>query len=141
MLKSARIAVSILPGKTVLAKCGARLPFFLRTRATARLFSAIASRCRTLPITLDTNLGMGQGLHVNVLSSRTDLIFGAPHLFNGERSSLQLASVLMRQSDCFLDVGSNVGIYIFYMRSKSRDAKPIYFFEPDPDLFARLIDN
>jgi hypothetical protein len=72
---------------------------------------------------------------VKISSSKSALLFGAPHLFIGERSSLDLAAALLKYADCFIDVGSNIGLYIFYLRCRDGCLKPIYFFEADPDLF------
>ena len=112
-----------------------------RTSLMARFLSAVAARCTCLPADLDTNLGIDQRLRVKISSSKLALLFGAPHLFVGERSSLDLAAALMRYSNCFVDVGSNIGLYIFYLRCRDVSLKPIYFFEADPNLFLSLKKN
>jgi FkbM family methyltransferase len=69
------------------------------------------------------------------------LLFDAPRFFVGERSSLDLAAALLQYCSCLIDVGSNMGLYIFYLRGRDLSTKPIYFFEPDPALFSRLASN
>ncbi len=139
--KVGRRIISWLPAKCSIAKGGATLSPSFRTLLTARFLSAVAARCACLPADLDTNLGIDQRLRVKISSSKSALLFGAPHLFVGERSSLDLASALLKYSDCFIDVGSNIGLYIFYLRCRDLSAKPIYYFEADPDLFSSLKAN
>jgi hypothetical protein len=133
--KLAGHVISSLPGKVAITKHGARLPPFLRNTLTVQFLSAVAARCPAMPADLDTNLGIHPRLHVGVSSSKASLLFGAPRLFIGERSSLELALALFRYSGCFLDVGSNIGLFVFYLRCRSVGSKPIYFFEPDPTLY------
>jgi FkbM family methyltransferase len=136
-----RQIISWLPAKCALAKGGATLSPSLRTALTARFLSAVAARCACLPADLDTNLGIDQRLRVKISTSKSALLFGAPHLFIGERSSLDLAATLVKYADCFIDVGANIGLYIFYLRCRDGYLKPIYFFEADPDLFSGLKEN
>jgi FkbM family methyltransferase len=107
---------------------------------TVRFLSAVATRAGR-PVDLDTNLGVDRRLRLRIASSKPSLVFGKPQLFLGERSSLDLALTLVRKSMCFLDVGAHVGLYVFYLRSRDISSRPIYFFEPDPMLFARLQEN
>jgi hypothetical protein len=41
-------------------------------------------------------------MRVKISSSKSALLFGAPHLFIGERSSLGLAAALLKYADCFV---------------------------------------
>jgi FkbM family methyltransferase len=141
MRKLARCIIYLVPGKLLITKLGARLPPFLRTALTAKFFSVVAALCAKVPADLDTNLGIKSKLHVTVASLKASLVFGSPRLFVGERSSLELVLSLFQYSDCFLDVGSNIGLFVFYLRCRSLSSKPIYFFEPDPVLFSRLENN
>src|SRR5262249_19731297 len=113
-----RQIISWLPAKCAIAKGGATLSPSLRTSLMARFLSAVAARCACLPADLDTNLGIDQRLRVKISSSKSALLFGAPHLFISERSSLDLAAALLRCS--FIDVGSNIELCIFYLRSVMR---------------------
>ena len=134
----ARNVISLVPSRTAIIKAGASLPPLLRNGLVLRLLSAIAMRCNNLPAGFNTNLGIRRKLHVEIPSSKLALLFGKPSLFTEERSSLDLALALFRHASCFIDVGSNVGLYIFYLRCRDRSDKPIYFFEPDPRLFEQL---
>jgi FkbM family methyltransferase len=135
-----RQIVSWLPAKCLVAKRGATLSPSLRTSLSTRFFSAVAARA-ALPANLDTNLGIDKRLRVKISSSKAALLFGAPHLFVGERSTLDLAGALLEHSSCFMDVGSNIGFYVFYLRFRHQSDKPIYYFEPDPALFSHLNSN
>jgi FkbM family methyltransferase len=136
----ARYLVSLLPGKDAIIKGGALLPPSLRSVMTVKFLSAVAA-CVSRSVDLDTNLGIDRRLHLRISSSKPSLVFGKPQLFLGERSSLDLALMLFQKCECFLDVGANVGMYVFYLRSHDMSSRPIYFFEPDPTLFARLQQN
>ena len=52
-------------------------------------------------------------------------------------NELLLLKYLVKQDDVFLDVGSNIGQYIF-MATKVLQGKNIYAFEPNPVLYKRL---
>jgi FkbM family methyltransferase len=133
----AQYVISV-PSRAAIIKTGALLPPSLRNGLVLRLLSAFATRCNDLPASLNTNLGIRRNLRVKISSSELTLLFGKPTLFIGERSSLDLTLALFRHTSCFIDVGSNIGIYIFYLRCRDRSDKPIYFFESDPSLFEQL---
>jgi FkbM family methyltransferase len=133
--------ISLMPGQLAIIKSGATLTPAFRNRLTVRFLSALAGRCKGLPADLDTNLGIDRRLNVKISSSNSSLLFGSPRLLVGERSSLELALALFRHSGCFLDIGANNGLYVFYLCSHDISQKPIYFFEPDPDLYSRLASN
>jgi FkbM family methyltransferase len=141
LLQFVKQSLYLLPLKTTIVKGGATARPPLRSKLTARFLSAVAARCKDLPFQLDTNLGIDQKLRIRLSSSKSDLLFGSPKLFIGERASLDLALALSKHCDCFLDVGANIGLYIFYLRCKGLGSKPIYFFEPDPHLFSSLTSN
>jgi FkbM family methyltransferase len=136
----ARYLVSILPNKNAIMRAGASLPPSLRSMITMKFLSAVAARAGPA-VDLDTNLGIDRRLRFRISTAKPSLMFGKPRLFLGERSSLDLALALVRKSKCFLDVGANIGLYVFYLRFRDIDPKPIYFFEPDPTLFAQLQEN
>jgi hypothetical protein len=123
----ARYVISLVPSRAAIIKTGALLPPSLRNGLVLRLLSAFATRCNDLPASLNTNLGIRRNLRVKISSCELTLLFGKPPLLIGERSSLYLALALFRHTSCFIDVGSNVGIYIFYLRCRDRSDKPIYF--------------
>jgi FkbM family methyltransferase len=134
-------AVSLVPAKETILISGAMLPPQFRTMLLFRFFSALAARCSPLPSEFVTNLGIDKRLRVHVFSADLGAAFGAPRLNIGERSSLDLALAFFQHSDCFVDVGSYIGVFVFYLRSRADGSKPIYFFEPDPSLFERIKSN
>lgn len=133
--------LSSLPLKAAIVRNAAHLPPALRSKLGVRLLRVVAASCSSLPAELRTNLGISSNLSVTVASSKAELIFGAPKLHVAERASLELALQLFNYSDCFLDVGANIGLFLFYLRCNAGSKKPIYFFEPDPDLFSALKSN
>ena len=134
----AEYVTSLAPSKAAIIKTGALFPPALRNGLVLRLLSSVATRCNDLPAMLTTNLGIRPKLRVEISSSKLPLLFGKPSLFIGERASLDLALTLFRHSSCFIDVGSDNGLYVFYLRCRARSNKPIYFFESDPNLFEQL---
>jgi len=134
----AEYVTSLAPSKAAIIKTGALFPPALRNGLVLRLLSSVATRCNDLPAMLTTNLGIRPKLRVEISSSKLPLLFGKPSLFIGERASLDLALALFRHSSCFIDVGSDNGLYVFYLRCRARSNKPIYFFESDPTLFEQL---
>src|SRR5262249_38141254 len=88
----------------------------------------------------ESNLGIDRRLRCRFRSQNYWALFGAPHLWVGERSTLKLCHALSNSSDCFVDIGAHAGIFVFFVGVKAPQ-KPIYFFEPDPDLFSDLQSN
>jgi FkbM family methyltransferase len=146
VLKSAaRHLIAFLPWKGAILRRGASLPPVLRSAASVKFLSEIAN-ATGVSVDLDSNLGIDRALRGRIASSKPDLAFGKPKLLIGERSSLDLTRALLQHCECFLDVGSNIGLYVFYLRFSKNScgrfgSKPIYFFEPDPTLFEQLEDN
>jgi FkbM family methyltransferase len=68
-------------------------------------------------------------------------LYGKPELYLGERASLELAARLSRSCDAFVDIGAHLGYFTFFVSARAGSNLPIYFFEPDPLLFARLDRN
>lgn len=134
-------ALSCLPLKAELLKKGALAPPQYRTSLSYKFFTALATRTQNLPDEFETNLGIAAPLRVRIGSRKIEWIFGAPRFWVSERSSLDLALVLFRDSDCFVDIGSNAGIFLFYLHCNDCSGKPMYYFEPDPSLFVNLEQN
>jgi len=139
--KLRRAVIRLLPAKKAILKRGALLRPRFRRKVLFRIFSAMADSCPDLPSGFLTNLGIDKRLRIHVSSADLTAVFGAPRFNIAERSSLELALALFRESDCFVDVGSYLGLYVFYLRARSRNPKPIYFFEPDPVHFRRIQVN
>jgi len=129
----------VLPGMHMLVRIGAQLPPKLKSRFLVRLFGAIQNSLNSDDPVM-TNLGIQSTLRVRVPSNTPSFIlFGTPMQYRGERGPLHLALALCTYSRVFLDIGANLGYYIFFLRG-NRAKIPIHFFEPNPELYT-LIDN
>lgn len=134
-------ALESLPAASYLLWLGGQLPPALRSRSSARFLAALARRHCDGDRLVPTNYGIARGLQCFVPSSHFHARFGKPAFYTGERGALELASVLCRSSDAFLDVGAHLGFFTFYVRTTGSATIPIHFFEPDPDLFRLLERN
>jgi FkbM family methyltransferase len=103
--------------------------------------SAVARRVTRLTETAPTNLGMARGWDVRVPASHLVARFGTPSMYVGERGALHLAAAFTRDADAFVDIGAHVGYFSFFVRHVLPDAPPVYFVEPDPELFSALEEN
>lgn len=128
-----------VPAKTRLLDAGARLPPGLKLRLVARALGALA-RQTSCDGEIVTNLGMSRRYRVRLARSESaTLLFGRPDHYSGERGPLRLAAALAPRCAAFLDVGANLGYFVFHVRAHA--PTPIYFFEPDPALYNRLAAN
>jgi FkbM family methyltransferase len=137
----AKSLVDALPGKEAISKWGALFPLPLRSYLSYRFFSAVARRTLN-QMHLKTNMGISQN-YVCDLSSQNHhvALFGKPEYYWGERGALMLSEYLTKYSDAFVDIGAHIGYFTFYIREKIEADKPVYFFEPDPDLFDLVYKN
>jgi len=132
--------IGAVPFRPALLRTAARIPPPLRSRPSYRVLAAMARRtpdCRQL----GTNLGIATRLRCVVPIEHPVAIFGKPAFYSGERGALELARRLADRSDAFVDVGAHLGYFTFYVRALASRSVPIHYFEPDPDLFARLEQN
>jgi FkbM family methyltransferase len=127
------------PTKTIVT-LGALLPSSIKSYVSYRFFSAIARRISTVE-NIVTNMGISSKCSYKFPSSYHLALFGKPSLYMGERGALDLCAYLGQRSDAFVDIGANIGYFTFLMREKLENHKPIYFFEPDPDLFNLILHN
>lgn len=130
-----------IPAQDYWLDLGARMPPALRTRSSLRLLSAMARRQTSNDDLVTTNLGISPSLKIRVRPSHLHARFGKPSLYDGERGALELACALAPQSDAFLDIGAHIGFFTWCVRTLASPSVPIYFFEPDPDLFKLLQAN
>lgn len=121
----------------------ARAPIARKTEFRCRVLSAIARQQTQKESLVETNLGISDTIRALVPVGKNDLIYGRPQHNVSERGTLELALVLSKQSDAFLDVGANEGIFAFSVGTEpGRPAgASVHFFEPDVDLFNRVSDN
>lgn len=118
----------------------AALPVTLKTRTLFRLASLLSEQCPKNTY-VRTNLGICD--NYNFLFSNENnslLLFGKPEYNVSERGALLLARELTKLSACFVDVGAHKGYYTFYVHA-SNTSKPIFYFEPHPELFEQLEQN
>ncbi|WP_424099163.1 FkbM family methyltransferase [Moorena producens] len=135
-----KTAINIFPGKSIILKWGALCPVLLRNYLSYRFFHAIARRVPKT-INLLTNMGISHSCLYKIPSNYNHVaIFGKPEYYLGERGALKLSECLTQYSDAFVDIGAHIGYFTFYVREKMALDKPIFFFEPDPNLF-NLIDK
>jgi len=138
--KSLRGMLKALPFKAQFISAEARFPPALKTRTMLRLTSILAE-FSSKEITVHTNLGIASRYDL-VFPSHDDavILFGRPDHYISERGALLLSRELTKRSSAFIDIGSHKGYYIFYVHEGNRD-KPIYFFEPHPQLFNNIEQN
>jgi FkbM family methyltransferase len=129
-----------IPLKSQIIATGALLPPLLKTRAMLRLLSVIAEFCPK-EMVIGTNLGISTSYNLSFSNGDDSLLlFGRPAHYLGERGALLLARELTKRSRAFIDIGSHKGYYVFYVQDQN-PKKPIFFFEPHPQLFEHLDQN
>ena len=120
----------------------AQLPRWMRSFVSYRFFSLIARRVDAEhPRLVSTNLGMNARYQCLIPHYNHIALYGKPNLYDGERGALYLASSLLKSADVFVDVGSHIGYFLFFLRDGVPDHTPIYFLEPDPELFESIEGN
>jgi len=115
----------------------------MKTRSFQRLISSIADRSGNMPKLVETNFSIADELRLLAPSTKNGLLYGKPGHYLSERATLDLAKLLSRQSDAFIDIGANEGLFTFFVAAAlgpSRQSS-IHAFEPDPFLFDRLTGN
>jgi FkbM family methyltransferase len=127
-------AIRVLPWKQQIIDWGAMLPLSLRSYVSYRLLSAVANRTIASGF-LRTNMGINENYNCLIPHSNQLVLFGKPTLYTGERGPLELAAILSRTADAFVDIGAHIGYFTFYVRTRLDASKPIYFFEPDSELY------
>jgi len=58
-----------------------------------------------------------------------------------EEKTLELIRSLLREGDCFIDVGSHIGLYSLEAAKITGDLGKVFAFEPNPKTFTRLLIN
>jgi FkbM family methyltransferase len=129
-----------IPQQKKLIAMGAALPPSLRSSASMRLFSFYVTQPGVSGL-IQTNMGISKSYKCLLPYTHSMELFGKPEFYKGERAPLKLAALLSQSSDAFVDIGSHVGYYVFYLRNQLTSARPIYYFEPDPDLYSLIERN
>ncbi len=137
---AALIAAS--PVGAALVRRGALAPAAWKTPLVSRALSAIA-KCRPQSGEVETNLGIEGSLKFLAPAGKHHLVYGRPQHIRAEAATLDLARLLARQSQAFIDVGANEGLFAFYVASDTPPQRyaAIHLFEPDIDLFTRIAAN
>lgn len=135
-------ALATAPGSGAMVRRFALAPPSCKFNALSRLIAAVSSRLPSKKEFIETNLGISSALRLMLPASKSQLIYGRPDHIVAERATLELCRRLARLSDTFVDVGANEGIFTFLVASDPlSEQRDIHLFEPDAELFARLIDN
>ncbi len=129
-----------LPLKLHILRAGARLSPSLRNDFLARALGALANRSG-YSCDIETNMGIDASLKCLLPLDKGGWIFGLPEHYVGERGALALLAVLGKQSGAILDVGAHVGYFSYFLAKRVPSSVPIYYFEPDPALFAIIEKN
>lgn len=131
--------IALIPGKKIILKFWARLHPIAKKILPTRVAASISRR---IPgVSLSTNLGISPAIKVRFQSNSvySALLFGVLDSYKGERGSLRLCKALASKYDFFFDIGANHGMYTFYVASFFK--KPIFSFEPNPQLFSEIKEN
>lgn len=134
-----KAAARSLPQKRRLLRFGANLHPALKSSFSLRICSFLSSQIGE-PIEVETNLGFSNRKYI-FSSHHVMPSFGKPSLYAGERAALLMTRFLSNYADAFVDVGSHLGYFSYYVRHYLPEEKPIYLFEPDNDLFAVILKN
>ncbi|MBY0371336.1 FkbM family methyltransferase [bacterium] len=113
----------------------ALLPPERRSKLGTRLADRLVNALRlTGPI--ETNLGMNDSLRISYPEPRhRSSVFGTPADYLGERGALFSVEALLPHADSFIDIGSNLGYFTFFAKTRAPKT-PVHFFEPTPRLFS-----
>ena len=134
------LVLDCLPWKKRILRVGAVVPPSLRTRLLSRGLCAIARRSGDVS-DVETNMGIDPGLKCSLPLDKSIWIFGLPENYVGERGALELAAGLGRGAEAVIDIGAHVGYYTYFLAMRLPQTTPIYYFEPDPSLYAIINKN
>jgi FkbM family methyltransferase len=142
IVRLGRTVLERILGYRFIVDTSAQLPGWLRSGLSYRVLSVAAQRVDAQqPRLVLSNLGMRSRYRCLLPATNHLALYGKPTLYAGERGALYLASCLAKCSDAFVDVGAHIGYFLFFLRDAVSVPIPMYFFEPDPELFARIEDN
>jgi FkbM family methyltransferase len=140
---SVAAAVAACPGSGQLVRRSALAPLWMKNRLFQRMISHVANRSVPMAALLMTNAGIADELRLLVPSTKHGLLFGKPSHHVSERATIDLVKLLTLQSDAFVDVGANEGVFTFSIAVALGPDRysNIHAFEPDPAVFDRLAAN
>src|SRR5437899_175405 len=106
MNRIVQTAIDLFPWKDRIVNWGAVLPPSLRCPFSCRAFSAVAQRTTGMEL-IKTNMGIDRQYECLIPRSYSNVVFGVPDLYAGERAPLELAAILSQSSDAFVDIGAH----------------------------------
>ena len=133
--------LAAVPAKPTILRWAARMPPEWRTALSFRLIAAVARRTTDEAGVLDTNMGIDRRLVCSIPSGHYLALFGLPRFYVGERATLALAARFGEQADAIVDIGAHVGYFTFYLATHQGRRCPVYFVEPDEELFDGIKAN
>jgi len=140
MTRIQRQLLKAVPAAPEVLAWGARLPPVLKGVGLTRCLGALRSTIDPPP-TLVSNLGIKTSFRVSLPpGTSSSIVFGRPGHYVAERGALHLASALSAKCSAFIDIGSNLGYFVFFLRGTGVRV-PIYFFEPHPELYRVTSEN
>ena len=134
-------ALAALPAKPTFLRWAARMPPEWRTPLSFRLTAAVARRTTDDAGVFDTNMGIDRRLVCSIPSGHYLALFGLPRFYVGERATLALPARFSEQADAIVDIGAHVGYFTFYLATRPGRRCPVYFVEPDEELFCGIKAN
>jgi FkbM family methyltransferase len=128
-----------------LIKIGASLPVGLKGGIIEKVLRRIQHayiKSGGKDVIISSNMGINNKFRVAlpVLKAPPYFLFGTPFSYKGEYHTLQLANFLNQYCNAFVDIGANWGFYSYYIAAHN-DNKPIFWFEPNPELYNNITDN
>jgi FkbM family methyltransferase len=139
------LALRALPPATVksMIRTAALAPRPLKTplfeRVCAKLATSSRNGAKELAV---TNLGVSHRLRCEIPLAKSDYVFGRPENILSERATLALVAELSLDCAEFVDVGANDGIFTFLVSERAFGKRMrLHWFEPDQDLYSRLMKN
>jgi FkbM family methyltransferase len=136
-----RARINVLPVATrFLVRHAALAHPCVKTPLFERILGKIAKTINE-DATFETNMGISPHLRCKLPLAKTTYLFGRPHNNVSERATCELVKQLSVDCAAFLDVGAHEGLFTFSVYAFRKGKIDIHFFEPDKDLYERLIKN
>ncbi len=132
------LAITLIPFKWSILKYFAKIDPIHKTELKTRALGLIANKIKNKK-SIETNMGIDADYKCFIPISEHLIVFGKPNEYRGERGPLELASSLTRHANGFVDIGAHLGYFVFYVQNFNQ-GKPIFYFEPNQDLF-NIINN
>ena len=135
--------LSVLPFKRRLLQAAAFLHPRLKSELGLHTINIIrAAHAQDKADVFTTNLGLSHNYRILLPSSASSVyLFGRAEHYYGERGALFLAQFLAPDCNAFVDIGAHSGYYLFFLRNGLTNNLPIYYFEPNKELYDLIERN